>query len=124
MFTSKASGLLLEDSADVARALARIMAAHGFAVTAVRLCAEALALAGVFQLGVFDIDLPDGSGVDVARTLLARGQVRRVIFCTGCASFQTLRAAEELGQVVSKPDAGTALSVLLKTEHQTPLVRA
>jgi CheY-like chemotaxis protein len=65
--------LLVEDHADTARLLARILRARGHTVTTAGSVAEALAAsagAGApFDLVISDLGLPDGSGVEVMRRL-------------------------------------------------------
>ena len=59
-------------------------------------------LKGPFGIGVFDIDLPDGDGVELARLLMFRGVVSRVIFYTACAHSSRLARARDLGPVFTK----------------------
>ena len=64
--------------------------------------AEAMELVGSFRVGVFDIELGDGSGVDVAGALVEAGRVSHCIFFTGGASREQLERAGVLGEIFSK----------------------
>jgi DNA-binding NarL/FixJ family response regulator len=66
--------------------------------------AEGVAQTGQFAVGVFDLDLGDGNGVEVATHLLASGQVSRCIFFSGGASAPVMARARALGPLVSKGD--------------------
>ena len=105
--------LLVEDDLLLARALQRALRARGIQVRHVARCATAEALRRVFVIGVFDIDLPDGDGVELARLLLARGIVRQVFFHTACAQPARLARARELGPVFMKSKhLGSLMDVL------------
>lgn len=94
--------LLVEDDLLLARALQRSLFSRGIRARHVARCATAAALGGPFLVGVFDIDLPDGDGVDLARLLLFRGVVSRVLFYTACAQPARLERARDLGVVFCK----------------------
>jgi DNA-binding response OmpR family regulator len=94
--------LLVEDDLLLARALQRTLFTRGIRARHVARCATAAALGGPFRVGVFDIDLPDGDGVELARLLLFRGVVSRVLFYTACAQPARLARARDLGPVFSK----------------------
>ncbi len=55
-----------------------------------------------FDVVVMDIDLPDGSGVELARELLATGKARTCVFFTASRDDQLRRDARALGPVVDK----------------------
>src|SRR5262249_46745696 len=57
---------------------------------------------GPFPVGVFDIELPDGDGIELARLLLSRGVVGRAVFYTACTELQRLARAREIGSVFVK----------------------
>jgi DNA-binding response OmpR family regulator len=94
--------LLVEDDLLLARALQRSLFSRGIRARHVARYATAAALDGPFLVGVFDIDLPDGDGVELARRLLFRGVVSRVLFYTACAQPSRLERARDLGAVFSK----------------------
>jgi ActR/RegA family two-component response regulator len=95
--------LVVEDDALVARALWRRLTARGVRTSHVSHCAGAAALSGPFSAGIFDIDLPDGDGVELARQLLDRGVVGRAVFYTGCNNPERLWRARSFGAVLRKP---------------------
>jgi CheY-like chemotaxis protein len=94
--------LLVEDDLLLARALARLLRARGVHVRHAARCATASGLTGPFPVGVFDIDLPDGDGIELARRLRSLGVVERVVFYTACSEPQRLARARELGNVFVK----------------------
>src|SRR3954454_12031117 len=61
--------LLVEDEATLARALGRLLNRVGYEVSIAASCSEAQSSTGTFSIGVFDIDLPDGDGIDLAEHL-------------------------------------------------------
>ena len=102
--------LVVEDDALIARALWRRLNERGVRARHVSHCATASALRGPFSVGIFDIDLPDGDGVELARELLGRGVVARVVFYTGCTNAERLWRARGFGAVFKKP--GSLASVV------------
>ena len=72
--------LLAEDNEESARVLARLLRRRGYDVATADSVAAALAEAdrAPFDLLVSDIGLPDGSGLDLIRTLRARRPVRGI----------------------------------------------
>jgi DNA-binding response OmpR family regulator len=94
--------LLVEDDLLLARALARSLGMRGIRARHVARCATAAALRGPFPVGVFDIELPDGDGIELARLLMFRGVVSRAVFYTACAEPRRLARARDLGPVFVK----------------------
>lgn len=101
--------LVVEDDDLVARALWRRLTARGVRTRHVSHCATAVTLSGPFSAGIFDIDLPDGDGVELARELLERGVVRRAVFYTGCSNPERLWRARSFGAVHLKPENMSSL---------------
>lgn len=93
--------LLVEDQQDVARTLARALTILGYRVQVVVNCEQARAFTEDVDCAVLDIDLPDGSGLDLARHLKSRG-ISRLVFYSGCADPETIDAAQALGVFVPK----------------------
>ena len=89
---------------------------EGFVVTTAGSGVEALhaALIQTFDVGVFDIDLPDTSGVVLADDLLELRRVRRAVFFTSDAHPGA--RARELGPIVHK-DGG--IEALIAVIHST-----
>jgi len=94
--------LLVEDDVLLARAIERTLHTRGARVRHVACCKMASLLTGPFPVGVFDIELPDGDGIELAHLLRARGVVGRVVFYTACTEPQRLARARELGNVFVK----------------------
>jgi DNA-binding response OmpR family regulator len=100
--SSSSELLLVEDDLLVARALERTLRTRGARVRHVACCTTASLLTGPFPIGVFDIELPDGDGTELARLLRSRGVVGRIVFYTACTEPQRLARARELGHVFVK----------------------
>lgn len=96
--------LLVENERPVAASVARHLRRAGYAPTVARSCTEASALEERFDLGVFDIDLGDGFGVELAEECLAKGRVRAAAFYTGAAYQVALRRAAAVGPVIGKTE--------------------
>jgi DNA-binding response OmpR family regulator len=94
--------LVVEDDVTVARALSRTLARAGFSVACARSCGAARALPQSFDAAILDLDLPDGNGVDLARTLMSSGKVPTVLFFTSCTDGALLARAARMGTVVMK----------------------
>ncbi|MES2974333.1 MAG: response regulator [Pseudomonadota bacterium] len=79
--------LLVEDNPDSADILAMGLETYGYTVTLAGNCAQALqaADAGAFDIVVTDLGLPDGSGIELGRTLSTR---MPVIALSGYGSMQ------------------------------------
>ena len=102
--------LLVEDDPELARATARVLRREGLQVMAAPSLATARALTCRFDVGIFDIGLPDGDGVELASTLLDQQQVERAVFFTAVSNSSVLRRARRLGPVVRKRDGVEALA--------------
>jgi DNA-binding response OmpR family regulator len=107
--------LLVEDDLLLARALQRGLLARGLRARHIARCGAAAALRGPFGFGLFDIDLPDGDGVELARLLLLRGIVAKVAFYTACSQPGRLARARELGPLFVK--SGSVCSLI---DHLLP----
>ena len=94
--------LLVEDNAAVGRAIAKSLSARGHAVTLAHTFAEACAAADYHDVGVFDITLPDGDGIELCELLLRDRRVGAALFCSGSVDDLLLERAERAAPVVSK----------------------
>ena len=108
--------LLIEDDMGTARAIQRSLALRGVAVDHLATVAAADWVQRTYPIGVFDIDLPDGDGVDLAERLLSQKVVRRAVFHTGCGDTVRLERASRLGVVCSKAASNGLLHALSATE--------
>lgn len=96
--------LVLEDDPTVRRLVVRVIRTIGNEIVEACCCAEARAVKDC-SLGVFDVDLPDGDGVELAQELLRAGQIRAVVFYTG----RPVTRAADVGAVVTKGSDATEL---------------
>lgn len=94
--------LVVEDEPSVQRALARVLRQSGWSVECASRCCEAAIHDGVFDCGVFDVDLPDGNGIEFAEQLLGDGVVRRAVFFTARSDAETVSQATRLGPILQK----------------------
>lgn len=112
--------LIVEDDPLVARALGRLLMRQGLRVDAVTSCQAARLLDDHYDLGIFDIELPDGFGTNLARELVLRATVRGVVFYTGASYQPLLRRAWELGEVVPKESGDGALLQAVQIQLTKP----
>jgi two-component system CheB/CheR fusion protein len=91
--------LLVEDHVDTLRVLSKLLQSMGYKVRAVSSVKDALqaAEAETFELLISDIGLPDGSGNDIARQLLARKQQMHAIALSGFGLAEDLRRSHDAG---------------------------
>jgi len=98
---------LLDDEEAVVAALGRMLQASGFSVRAWTSAAEFLDAHDTETPGclVADVRMPGMSGLELQRTLQARGIDRPIVFVTGRADVQTTVQAMKAGAVtfLSKP---------------------
>jgi len=91
--------LLVEDHADTALIMRRLLKMNGHDVETAGDVAAALTLAEArrFDLLISDIGLPDGSGVDLLRTLRFRGCHMPGIALSGYGQEEDIRHSKEAG---------------------------
>ncbi len=94
--------LLVEDNAAVGRAIAKSLRAQGHTVTLVNTCAEARAATSYHDVGVFDIALPDGDGIELCEQLLKDRRLGGALFCSGSVDDLLIERAQETARVISK----------------------
>ena len=75
--------LLVEDTADVAEAIAASFARRGDAVDSVGTVDDAMGMLDVndYEVVILDINLPDGEGTEILRVAAARSGGRRPCSC-------------------------------------------
>jgi CheY-like chemotaxis protein len=94
--------LIVEDDPVVARSIARRLLREGYTVSLAQTCRAARAAGGGFQVAVLDLDLPDGSGADLADELLRLGAVRHIVFYTGSLDGAQRERASLFGNIIDK----------------------
>lgn len=113
--------LIVEDEVTLARALARLLGKTGYEVFLAGSCEEARRAPGTFSLGVFDVELPDGNGVDLAVELGKTSAVRRAVFFTGACHTPQRKRAALLGTLVDKAhgfhELATAIELSLSSRQ-------
>lgn len=107
----RARVLLVEDDADVRRALALSLADHGYEVVPVATAREALVSLPDVDAVLLDLTLPDVDGVALCRRIRASGPVP-VIMVTGRSGSDEIVAGLEAGadDYVTKPVVGRELA--------------
>jgi DNA-binding NtrC family response regulator len=108
--------LVLEDNAHLANALSRLLKRVGYDVVQAECCAAALASSGYFDLGVFDLELPDGGGIDVSSELMSIGNLGAVVFFTATLDGALFKRAERTAPCIQKTDG---IEVLLDAIRRT-----
>ena len=90
--------LLVEDHSDTSRTMKRLLHHSGYQVRTADSVASALreAEAGAFDLLICDIGLPDGSGLDLMRQLLAKQPVKGIAL-SGYGMEDDVRRSREAG---------------------------
>lgn len=97
-----ATVLIVEDDPSLARMLVRALVRDGLEATVAPSCTAARAATSRFDVGIFDILLPDGDGVAVADELMERGQVRGAIFYSGTTDERILLRASQRARFLPK----------------------
>ena len=103
------SVLVVEDSSVLARPLKRFLKHLGYTVHYASSCAEARAFRGPFDVGLFDIELSDGSGINLCLELLATKVVAAAVFYSAVVHPASLQRAAQLGVVVRKTQSAEDL---------------
>lgn len=94
--------LIVEDDPVVARSIARRLLREGYTVSLAQTCRAARAAGNGFRVAVLDLDLPDGSGSELADELLRLGAVRSIVFYTGSLDGSQRERAKLFGSVIDK----------------------
>ena len=101
--------LVVEDDPLVARALGRMFTAFGHDVTLADTCRDACQIQGSFDCAIFDVDLPDGSGLDLAERFLDEGKILVVLFFSGTRDAEVMKRAGKFGPFIHKSRGVQAL---------------
>jgi DNA-binding response OmpR family regulator len=109
---TKARLLVVEDDPVLARTIGRALSALGISVVCAGTCGAGRSAEGLFDGGVFDIDLPDGDGITLAEDLLRAGVVSTAVFFSGRSETDVVGRARALGRFVPKT---AGVSKLLET---------
>jgi DNA-binding response OmpR family regulator len=102
---------LVEDDVMVARTIVRQLNRYDLEVTHAAGPDDVTALEGQFAVGIFDLNLPGASGVEVARLCASRGVVEHLVFFSGTPDDDHVEAARSLGEFIEK---GAGISTLLR----------
>ena len=101
--------LIVEDEPAIGRALVRAFQKEGYVVDVARTHADSLAFQETYECGVFDIELPDSDGVDLAISLRTRGVVKEIVFFSGMSDGKSEARARARGAYVHKSEGITRL---------------
>jgi DNA-binding response OmpR family regulator len=118
-----AAALLVDDEEDLAENLAEAISAAGHEVVVSHSAAEALGHRRRVQTALLDYRLPDGTGLEVARTLRARDPSIQILFISGHPEDLSDVVRRELGPVeaLAKPfDTGRVVSWVQLALKQSP----
>jgi DNA-binding response OmpR family regulator len=113
---TKARLLVVEDDPVLGRTIGRALSALGMSVVSAGTCGAGRSAEGLFDGGIFDIDLPDGDGITLAEDLLRAGVVSTAIFFSGRNEVDVITRAGMLGPFVPK---AAGVSKLLETVGDT-----
>ena len=92
--------LVIEDYPPLAKVLAIALRRAGFEAVRVGSLTRARHVEGIFDAAIADIDLPDGSGVEVVRDLRSSGRVGVVVFYTANQDDADREAAQHAVKVL------------------------
>lgn len=102
--------LVVEDYPPLATVIAISLRRQDHDVTRLGSVQRAQVEEGPFDAAVLDIDLPDGSGIELADYLLTEGRARSVVFFTASRDSDARQRALRLGPIVDKADGVEALA--------------
>jgi DNA-binding response OmpR family regulator len=116
--------LVVEDHPPLATVVAIGLRRLGHEVVRVGSVERALSAEGLFDGAVVDIELPDGTGVELARELLDGDRVQTVIFYTATRDPALKVEALKLGPIVDKMGNLEDLLEITTAELQRVAARA
>ncbi len=94
--------LYVEDNRGIAQIVAKTLRLAGHDVTLRHGYADALQASGYHDVGLFDLTLPDGDGIDLCERLLAERRIGAALFCSGSIDDLLLERAAETAPVIRK----------------------
>ncbi|HEX9621335.1 MAG TPA: response regulator [Polyangiaceae bacterium] len=94
--------LLVEDDVELARAVVRHLSFQGYEVMVAHSRAAAQAGHDCYDFAILDIELPDASGVDLAKSLVEQRRVGSVVFYSSTRDAAALSGAAAFGPVLDK----------------------
>jgi DNA-binding response OmpR family regulator len=103
--------LVVEDFPPLTAVIAAFVKREGHEVVQCHTVQSALELTDTFDHAVLDLDLPDGSGVELAEQLIDRNSVGSVVFFTASRDREALARAASMGLVVDKAAGCDRLAV-------------
>jgi len=112
--------LIVEDDPVVARSIARRLLREGYTVSLAGTCRAARAAGVGFHVSVLDLDLPDGSGAELADELLRLGATRAVVFYTGTTDQGQRERAQTFGTVIDKAQDLEAVVGAIEPHNAAP----
>lgn len=116
--------LIVDDDTPFRTRLARIMESRGFDCEVASSVAEGLIAVKRRppSYALLDLRLEDGSGLDIAKAIHARGHPSKVVMLTGYGNIATAVAAVKVGAVdyLSKPADANSIEAALLAEGDLP----
>ena len=120
--TSEKKLLLVDDDDAFRNRLARAMKRRGYQVTAVATVSEAKRVAHELkpEFAVVDLRMPDGSGLDIVKSLRKTQASIRTVILTGYGNIATAVAAVKVGAVdyLAKPANADEIHYALNTKDR------
>ncbi len=117
--------LLVDDHEDTSRAIKRLLERLGYSVSTADSVSQALEVSRVKPVDVVisDIGLPDGSGLDLMRELMARNEEIKGVALSGFGMEEDIRRSKEAGFVehLTKPVSFVTLQGVLNRLTTEPI---
>ncbi len=105
----------MEEDPDLRARLCRLLRARGHAPIAAKSCLAAAQLSVSVDGVVADVELHDGSGIELVKHLIANSLATRAVFHTACDAPSKLASAARFGHVI--PRDGNCERVLATLER-------